>query len=51
MTTTDVVLDIGGGWGSFVEFAGRRGVKVTSVTTKFRGLNMARLQVPVGSAA
>ncbi len=26
------VLDIGGGWGSFVEFAGKRGVRVTSVT-------------------
>lgn len=26
------VLDIGGGWGSFLEFAGRQGVEVTSVT-------------------
>ena len=26
------VLDIGGGWGSFVEYAGKRGVHVTSVT-------------------
>jgi cyclopropane-fatty-acyl-phospholipid synthase len=28
----DHVLDIGGGWGSFVEFAGRRGIRVTSLT-------------------
>src|SRR4030095_10855214 len=26
------VLDIGGGWGAFVEYAGRRGIKVTSLT-------------------
>src|SRR5579871_264174 len=26
------VLDIGGGWGSFLEFAGSRGVHVTSIT-------------------
>jgi cyclopropane-fatty-acyl-phospholipid synthase len=26
------VLDVGGGWGSFTEFAGRRGVRVTSLT-------------------
>lgn len=26
------VLDIGGGWGSFLEFAGKQGVRVTSVT-------------------
>jgi cyclopropane-fatty-acyl-phospholipid synthase len=26
------VLDIGGGWGSLVEFAGRRNIRVTSVT-------------------
>lgn len=26
------VLDIGAGWGSFVEFAGRRGIQVTSLT-------------------
>lgn len=26
------VLDIGGGWGAFVEFAGQRGVRVTSLT-------------------
>jgi len=28
----DRVLDIGGGWGSFVEFGGTRGLHVTSVT-------------------
>ena len=28
----DRVLDIGGGWGAFVEFAGKRGVRVTSLT-------------------
>jgi len=26
------VLDIGGGWGSFLKFAGRRGIEVTSLT-------------------
>ena len=28
----DRVLDVGGGWGSFTEHAGRRGVRVTSLT-------------------
>ena len=28
----DRVLDVGGGWGSFTEHAGRRGIKVTSLT-------------------
>ncbi len=28
----DRVLDIGGGWGSFLEFAGKQGVRVTSIT-------------------
>lgn len=28
----DRVLDIGGGWGAFTEFAGRQGVRVTSLT-------------------
>ncbi|HEX8692499.1 MAG TPA: class I SAM-dependent methyltransferase [Longimicrobium sp.] len=28
----DRVLDVGGGWGAFTEFAGRRGVRVTSLT-------------------
>jgi cyclopropane fatty-acyl-phospholipid synthase-like methyltransferase len=31
-TPGDRVLDIGGGWGAFVEFAGKRGVRVTSLT-------------------
>ncbi len=26
------VLDIGGGWGSFLEFAGKKGVRITSIT-------------------
>ncbi|MEQ6341463.1 MAG: class I SAM-dependent methyltransferase [Gammaproteobacteria bacterium] len=28
----DRVLDVGGGWGSFMEHAGRRGIQVTSLT-------------------
>lgn len=28
----DRVLDVGGGWGTFTEYAGRRGVQVTSLT-------------------
>lgn len=28
----DRVLDVGGGWGSFTEYAGRRGIQVTSLT-------------------
>jgi cyclopropane-fatty-acyl-phospholipid synthase len=28
----DRVLDVGGGWGSFTEYAGTRGVQVTSIT-------------------
>lgn len=28
----DRVLDVGGGWGAFVEFGGRQGVRVTSLT-------------------
>ena len=28
----DQVLDVGGGWGSFTEHAGRRGIQVTSLT-------------------
>ncbi|MGK2951857.1 MAG: SAM-dependent methyltransferase, partial [Thiobacillus sp.] len=28
----DRVLDVGGGWGSFTEHAGRRGIHVTSLT-------------------
>jgi cyclopropane-fatty-acyl-phospholipid synthase len=32
----DRVLDIGGGWGAFVEFAGQRGIHVTSLTISER---------------
>lgn len=32
MKPGDRVLDIGGGWGAFNEYAGRRGVRVTSLT-------------------
>jgi cyclopropane-fatty-acyl-phospholipid synthase len=28
----DRVLDVGGGWGAFTEYAGRRGIEVTSLT-------------------
>jgi cyclopropane-fatty-acyl-phospholipid synthase len=47
----DRVLDIGGGWGSFLEFAGRRGVQVTSLTISkesadFMRATIARHQLP-----
>ena len=32
LRTGDRVLDVGGGWGSFTEHAGRRGIQVTSLT-------------------
>lgn len=32
----DKILEIGGGWGSFVEFAGQRGIHVTSLTISER---------------
>jgi cyclopropane-fatty-acyl-phospholipid synthase len=32
----DRVLDIGGGWGAFTEYAGRQGVRVTSLTISER---------------
>ena len=32
----DRILDIGGGWGAFVEFAGKRGMHVTSLTISER---------------
>ncbi len=32
MKPDDRVLDVGGGWGSFTEHAGRRGIQVTSLT-------------------
>ncbi len=35
----DRVLDIGGGWGSFMEFAGTQGVEVTSLTISDASLN------------
>jgi len=47
----DRVLDVGGGWGSFTEHAGRRGIEVTSLTISRRseeflsGL-IERLQLP-----
>jgi cyclopropane-fatty-acyl-phospholipid synthase len=47
----DRVLDIGGGWGSFVEFAGKRGARVTSVTIsdvsqRFMQDLIGRLELP-----
>jgi cyclopropane-fatty-acyl-phospholipid synthase len=27
----DGIVDIGGGWGAFVEYAGQRGIRVTSL--------------------
>ncbi|MFL6277465.1 MAG: class I SAM-dependent methyltransferase [Blastocatellia bacterium] len=47
----DRVLDIGGGWGSFLEYAGSQGVHVTSVTIsdvsqKFMQEIIARKQLP-----
>lgn len=35
----DRVLDIGGGWGSFMEFAGTQGVEVTSLTISDASVN------------
>jgi cyclopropane-fatty-acyl-phospholipid synthase len=32
----DRVLDIGGGWGAFVEYAGKKGIRVTSLTISRR---------------
>lgn len=32
----DKILEIGGGWGSFVEYAGQRGIQVTSLTISER---------------
>jgi cyclopropane-fatty-acyl-phospholipid synthase len=47
----DRVLDIGGGWGSFLEFAGRQGVHVTSITisdasVRFMNELVARHKLP-----
>jgi cyclopropane-fatty-acyl-phospholipid synthase len=32
LKTGDRVLDVGGGWGTFTEYAGKRGIEVTSLT-------------------
>jgi cyclopropane-fatty-acyl-phospholipid synthase len=47
----DNVLDIGGGWGAFTEFAGKKGVNVTSLTIsreseKFINALIARENLP-----
>jgi cyclopropane-fatty-acyl-phospholipid synthase len=47
----DRVLDVGGGWGAFTEFAGKRGVHVTSLTIsraseRFIGGMIGRLGLP-----
>lgn len=47
----DRVLDVGGGWGSFTEHAGRRGIHVTSLTIsteqeRFLSELIHRLQLP-----
>jgi cyclopropane-fatty-acyl-phospholipid synthase len=47
----DRVLDVGGGWGSFTEHAGRRGIQVTSLTISqqseiFLADLIARQQLP-----
>ncbi len=47
----DRILDIGGGWGSMVEFAGKRGIHVTTVTiskesARFLRELIAREQLP-----
>ena len=51
MQPGDRVLDVGGGWGSFTEHAGRRGIEVTTLTIShhseeyLKGL-IQRLQLP-----
>jgi cyclopropane-fatty-acyl-phospholipid synthase len=47
----DHVLDVGGGWGSFMEHAGKRGIRVTSLTLsrqseQFLGGLIAREDIP-----
>ena len=47
----DRVLDVGGGWGAFTEYAGRRGIRVTSLTIskaseRFIGGVIERLGLP-----
>jgi cyclopropane-fatty-acyl-phospholipid synthase len=49
----DRVLDVGGGWGSFTEHAGRRGIEVTVLTIsgqseRFLKDLIQRLQLPAG---
>jgi cyclopropane-fatty-acyl-phospholipid synthase len=49
----DRVLDVGGGWGAFTEHAGRRGIKVTSLTVsrqseQFLTDLVSQLQLPCG---
>jgi cyclopropane-fatty-acyl-phospholipid synthase len=38
----DRILEIGGGWGSFVEFAGKKGMHVTSLTISERSKNFVQ---------
>ena len=38
----DRILEIGSGWGSFVEFAGQRGIRVTSLTISERSQNFVQ---------
>jgi cyclopropane-fatty-acyl-phospholipid synthase len=38
----DRVLDIGGGWGAFSEYAGKRGIRVTSLTISRESENFVR---------
>jgi cyclopropane-fatty-acyl-phospholipid synthase len=47
----DRVLDVGGGWGTFVEYAGRQGIQVTALTLAKQSANyiqelIERLQLP-----
>ncbi|HEY5994039.1 MAG TPA: class I SAM-dependent methyltransferase [Gallionellaceae bacterium] len=47
----DRVLDVGGGWGAFVEYAGRKGIQVTALTIarqseKFINNLIQQLQLP-----
>jgi cyclopropane-fatty-acyl-phospholipid synthase len=51
LKTGDRVLDVGGGWGSFTEHAGRRGIEVTALTIsdqseQFLKDLIQRLQLP-----
>jgi cyclopropane-fatty-acyl-phospholipid synthase len=51
MQPGDRVLDVGGGWGSFMEHAGRRGIEVTSLTISVHSEAyltdlISRLQLP-----